>query len=121
MKYMKKILCLVIGLMLTAFISSCSVQSKMSEPQPEPANLSQPQPREREKRNGDIFVSPLGATATTAQGKTLLKQLKRLLNLQKNYIKRKESYLLLRENIPFLPLRLQARTTALYFMVKMRA
>lgn len=56
MKYIKKILCLVITLMITALMSSCSVQSKMSEPQPEPVNLSQPQPREREKRIPNFII-----------------------------------------------------------------
>ena len=81
MKYMKKILCLVIGLMLTAFISSCSVQSKMSEPQPEPVNLSQPQPREREKRNGDIFVSPLGSDSNNGTRENPVKTVEKAVEL----------------------------------------
>ncbi len=90
MKYIKKILCLVITLMITALMSSCSVQSKMSEPQPEPVNLSQPQPREREKRIGDIFVSPIGNDSNNGTRENPVKTVEKAVELAEKLNKKEK-------------------------------
>ncbi|MGN1202933.1 MAG: DUF1565 domain-containing protein, partial [Eubacterium sp.] len=60
MKCFKRSLCIILAVLMTGAITSCSSKNAGGEMQAEPVNLSQPQERDREKRQGDIFVSPSG-------------------------------------------------------------
>lgn len=81
MKYMKKIFCMMLAVMLAVLMCSCSASSQMSEPMPEPVNLSQPQARERENMDGDIFVSPSGNDNNSGTKESPVKTVHRALEL----------------------------------------
>lgn len=81
MKYIKKVLCLVLAIMFIFSLSSCSAKGGMSEPQPEPVNLSQHQTREREKMNGDIFVSPVGDDSNSGAKESPVKTVSKAIDL----------------------------------------
>lgn len=60
MKILKRIICITLSLSLLMVLPACVSDNKMSEKQPEPTGLSVQAKWIHEKRNGDIFVSPLG-------------------------------------------------------------
>ncbi|MGN0534706.1 MAG: right-handed parallel beta-helix repeat-containing protein [Eubacterium sp.] len=83
MKYFKRSLCIILAVLMTGAITSCSSKNTSGEMQAEPVNLSQPQKREREKRQGDIFVSPSGNDDNDGTAGSPVKTVEKALELAK--------------------------------------
>ncbi|MGN0533106.1 MAG: DUF1565 domain-containing protein [Eubacterium sp.] len=83
MKNLKKVICLLLAVVMTGLISSCSSQSTADSKQPEPVNLCQPQQLQREKRRGDIFVSVSGDDRNSGTKQSPVKTVGRALELAK--------------------------------------
>ena len=86
MKYFKKSICIILSLLLTGILSSCSSKSTRDTMQPEPVNLSQPQYQEREQiLKKDIFVSPTGNDDNDGTQQNPVKTVECALELSKKF------------------------------------
>lgn len=86
MKYFKKSICIILAVLLTGILSSCSSKSTRDTMQPEPVNLSRPQQQEREQSpKKDIFVSPAGDDANDGTQQNPVRTVERALELSKKF------------------------------------
>ncbi|MGN1328093.1 MAG: right-handed parallel beta-helix repeat-containing protein [Eubacterium sp.] len=84
MKSFKKLFCILLAVLMTGAITSCSSKNTFEKMQVEPVNLSEPQQREKEKRQGDIFVSPNGSDENTGTEGKPVKTVQKALELAKS-------------------------------------
>lgn len=90
MKHSRKILRIIMAVLMTCLLSSCSLPSESGTMQPVPVNLSEPQQREREKMQKDIFVSPNGEDTNSGTQQEPVKTVERALELAEKIDKKEK-------------------------------